>query len=678
MSSKAVVRCRCRRWPVRSAHQIFTQLCRTSKDFRRSTMKTLVLLILPLLVSSAGNDCNATLPWLVDRSNHPQLTDDQFSRLLQCPENLNGCSDTIPFCSWNQHLWTCSCADNCAVYGDCCWEKSSTPLASKPPSSCTRVNVENNVEKSLYIVTGCQKTWPQDEVRDGCENQKMYNDAFYETPVTSAKGVTYYNGFCAFCNYDMENVTFWNVSCNSYDEETCSGSERPVEVVLPGVVLDNYSTHLRPCGYADFIESCNNAINADVARRCQTYFAPVRSHLGATYKNVYCAICNGEDLSRVECSPPHVVFNVALEVESADDEFRFFGPNLVQLFRPVSSRDDCRVWQGNKCFIPKIEYRYNDSSAVTNASDTNDTSATSTEVVPAKQNVQIYFTVLCLNISLLCLALKALVYAIFKDSRGFSSKCTLCLSCTLFCSHLLFLLANSFPLPTLPCMISAMFLHFGFLSAFSWTTVLSFDIWKGVAAVKLSRGRRRAFSLYCLLAWGLPLCLVLMCAGIDYAVPSFLLAPRYGQATCWISSITAHAVVFLTPIAILLTLNAVFYVHIVVHIHRTKKQAAGFDFRGGGQESHIKLYVKLAFIMGATWIIGFACVYVESVITDVIFIMLVGLQGVYLFFGFKDYRWFVEALRGKRSLQQTTNTSENATASELSPVQGKGWHRTSE
>ncbi|XP_064462118.1 uncharacterized protein LOC135372437 [Ornithodoros turicata] len=632
-------------------------------------MTTFMLLILPLLVSSAANDCNVTLPWLVDRSRHPQLTDDQLSRFLQCSKSFCGCSDAPPSCSF-----PCSCADNCVVYGDCCWEKASTPLVSKPRSSCTSVNVENSSNESFYFVTGCRKTWPEDEVRDGCENQARYKDAFYETPVTSAKGVTYYNGFCALCNYDMENVTFWNVSCVSYDNETCSEGERPVQVVLPGIILDNYSTHRHHCkGDARYIESCDHAVNADVVRRCQTYFAPVQSYFGEIYKNAYCAVCNGKDLSTVLCSLGYVQYDMEPRVR-----VNILGPNLVQLFRPVSSRDDCRAWQGNKCFIPKIDYRYNDSSGADNSSYTNDTTGTSTKLASTKGNVQIYFTVLCLSISLLCLTMKALVYAIFKESHGFSSKCTLCLSCTLFCSHLLFLLANSFPLPRLPCKISAMFLHFGFLSAFSWTTVLSFDIWKGVAAIKLSRGRSRAFSLYCLLAWGLPLCLVLMCAGVDYAVPSFLLAPRYGQSTCWISSIRAHAVVFLTPIAILLAFNAVFYAHIVIHIHRTKKQAAGFDFRVGGHVSHMRVYVKLAFIMGATWIIGLACVYIKSAVTDVIFIILVGLQGVYLFFGFKDYRWFIGPSWSLRSLQQTTNSSPNATALELSPVPGKSGQRTSE
>ncbi|XP_064474788.1 G-protein coupled receptor Mth2-like [Ornithodoros turicata] len=645
-------------------------------------MKVLVLCFLTVLVRAFEHEeeCNVTLPWLVERGSHPDLTDDQFSRLLQCPENLSGCSDTPPFCSWNRYLWTCSCADNCAVYGDCCWEKPLTPLDSKPISSCIYVNIENEFYKNMYAVTGCRKSWPQDEVRNGCENPSMYNDTFYETPVTSAKGVTYYNGFCALCNYDMEDVTFWNVSCKTNRQGKCSGRRRSVQVTLPDVVLDDYNTYLRPCDEdTDFVDTCNSTVSTDVVQRCETYFAPVQSstdHSDTIYKNVYCALCNGEDLSTMGCSPVQEVYNWSA-IPHLRTSFR--GPNLVQLLRPVSSRDNCLFWQGDKCFIPKVEYRYNnDSAGVSNGSDVNVT--LSVEQVSAKQDIQIYFTIMCLTLSLLCLALKAIVYAVFKSSRGFSSKCTLCLSCTLFWSHFLFLLANSLPLPRIPCMISAMFLHFGFLAAFLWTTVLSFDIWKGVAAVKLSRGRREACLQYSLIAWGLPLCLVLICAAIDHAAPSFFLAPQYGQGACWISSVKAHAVFFLTPMVLLLILNVVLYVHIVIHVRKTSKQTAGFDFRGGGQKSHMGLYVKLAFIMGATWILGFGCVYVESVITDVIFIMLVGLQGVYLFFGFKDYRYFIDDVRRRKNLQRGMSNSTNVTSAELSSVERnpKGERRTSE
>ncbi|XP_064472737.1 adhesion G protein-coupled receptor E5-like [Ornithodoros turicata] len=633
------------------------------------TMKIFVIIFLRALVVAAENDCNATLPWSIDRSSHPRLTGEQFSKLLRCPENLNGCGDAPVSCSGHGNLWTCSCADNCDVYGDCCWEKS-TSLDSRPSSSCIRVDIEDKYYRDIAVVSGCQRDWPPDEVRDGCENQAKYNDTFYRTPLTSASGITYYNGYCALCNYDMEGVTFWNVSCQSAGSDACGGpTGAPLRVTLPNVVLDNNDAHLHPCDVrAEFIDTCGESIS-DVARRCETYFAPVQSSKNdsvAVYKNVYCALCNAKDVSTMKCSPPYELFNHSRFSEASID---VSGPNLVQLLRPVSSRNGCRFWQGNKCFIPKVEYRYNNHSTGV-ANGTADTNRTSTRIklVFKKQNVQVYFTIACLSISLLCLALKALVYVVFKGSRGFSSKCTLCLSCTLFFSHLLFLLANSFALPRLPCVISAMFLHFGFLSAFFWTTVLASDIWKGVAAVKLARGRTRAFPRYCIVAWGSPLCLVLTCAAIDYAVPSFLLAPRYGQAACWISNIKALAVFFLTPMVSLLVLNAIFYVHIIIHVSKTTQQAADFDFRAGGQRSRMRLYVKLALIMGATWMLGFACVYVVSVITDVIFIMSVGLQGVYLFFGFKDYRYFIDAVRGRKI--PPSNTSGNGTSTELPQMEG--------
>lgn len=631
----------------------------------------LSVLLLHVLVRAAttSEHCNLTLPWRVDHVDHMELTEEQYEKLLRCPENLNGCSEDLVSCSFNNYLLMCSCADNCVSYGDCCWEKLSKDMYSKPRLTCRNFNTADGY-KHLYTVSGCRDTWPQDDVRDSCENQEAYGDVFYETPVTSLKGVTYFNGYCALCNYDLANVTFWNVSCDSFDNQTCFHGDRAVKVTIPGVVLRSSYSHLRHCSaFLDLIDTCSDTTNQAVSRKCESYFAPVHkssNRSSPAYKNVYCALCNGEDLSDLECSPPYKVANYSFRLYAMRDFFR--GPNLVQIFHPVSSRDDCLFWQNNKCFIPRAGYRYRNDSTTGNGTAANTTAA---ELISTSQTIQVYFTILCLSVSLICLILKVAVYVIFPEARNFSPTCTLCLSCTLFCSHLLFLLVNSFPLQRVLCMLSAMFLHFGFLSAFFWTTVLSCDMWKGLVTRRVSAGRRRgrSFILYCSIAWVLPLCLVSGCAAIDYAAPSFLLAPRYGQSTCWISSVRGHAVMFLAPIAILLLLNAVLYVHIVIHIHRTKSLAAGFDFRGAGQQSYMKLYVKLAFIMGATWILGFACVYIGSVVTDVLFIVLVGLQGVYLFLGFKDYRWLVDAARAKKGKQEISNVSGNVRLSEMEPAE---------
>lgn len=620
----------------------------------QATMHLLALVAATVIVSVAqGTDstCNATLPWTVDREAHTSLTEDEFETLLRCPEDKHCCRNYTMEYAYMVEV-TCSCARNCAIYGDCCWEAIVTDTdyaTSKLRSSCMYVNIDNAPYKSIYMVTGCKSTWPQDEVLNGCQSPRNYTDPFYFIPVTSPVGITYYNGFCALCNYDIIDVTFWNASG--------FGGDSVARLHVPDALVGDGDIQLRECNSElGYVDMCNVTTNKEWVSKCETYFAPVYDSghdTESVYKNVYCALCNGKEILSMTCAPRSFTYTLEQAARA------LFVPSLMQLLRPVTTQGDCLFSQGSRCYIRSAEYRFNDEPSVTlNSSDTNVTNLTSTEDDPVYK-VQNYLTVICISISLVCIFLKAFVYVVYKSSRGFSSKCTLCLSLTLFFSHLLFLLANSFPLPEDVCMVSAMILHYGFLATFFWTSVLSFDIWKAVARTKTSRsGSGQIFARYCLMAWCVPVLLVLIGAIIDWCVPWSPVAPRYGQGSCWISSTGAQALFFLTPMALLIILNVSMYAHIIVHVRRTAKQAAGFEFRSGRQQSQMALFVKLAFIMGASWILGFLSAFLESDVTDVIVVVLIGLQGVYLFFGFSDYRYFFHS---RKATERTTSGTSRTT-----------------
>uniref|UniRef100_A0A6M2DC67 Uncharacterized protein n=1 Tax=Rhipicephalus microplus TaxID=6941 RepID=A0A6M2DC67_RHIMP len=76
------------------------------------------------------------------------------------------------------------------------------------------------------------------------------------------------------------------------------------------------------------------------------------------------------------------------------------------------------------------------------------------------------------------------------------------------------------------------------------------------------------------------------------------------------------------------------------------------------------LFVKLAFIMGTTWLLGFVGAFVNVLALDIIVIVLIGLQGVYLFFGFKDYEHLLP--RRLRKKQRTAATGASTAHTELS------------
>lgn len=591
-------------------------------------------------------DCNATLPWNAEVDEYLDIPEDRSEELLRCPTGLNGCGPSVE-CALSLYAVTCSCANNCQAYGDCCWE--AAPMLERPSvAACVTLNIKGLYDKDLYLVTGCNPAWPRDQVRDACENVERYNDTYYGIPVTSERNVTYLNAFCALCNYDLDNTTaFWN---------TTGASRRSVTHAIPKSVERNSALLLRPCAHVpEIIDTCPKGSNHDHRRKCVTYFAPV-GHRGnesdVVYKNVYCALCHSVDLSSLECAPTEVV----PDLRDRPRLRTFLGPNLVSLFKPVVTRGSCFSWHGDKCYIRAPEYYYANE---TMANLENDTSSGRWR----RYTVQNYLTVICLSLSLLCLFLKGVVYVLYRSSRTFSSKCTFCLAATLFWSQLIFLLVNSFKVPAPFCAVLAIVLHYGFLSTFFWTSVLSFDIWKNVVAVvHLPSGRRGCgFLAYCLIAWGTPSVIIAICATLNWAVPRFPLSPRYGRFSCWIGTVGAQAAFFLLPMLLLLLLDVCLYVHIVVHIRHTSRQTAGFDFKGGGQRSHMALFVKLALIMGTTWLLGFVGAFVDSMVVEIIVIVLVGLQGVYLFFGFRDYRHFIPKRFFHKDLERTTSGSSGNT-----------------
>ncbi|XP_077525352.1 uncharacterized protein LOC144136696 isoform X2 [Amblyomma americanum] len=631
-------------------------------------MKNLVILIVLKELFEFGvycfeRSCNATLPWNVSNQDHPEIPPERIEELLRCPHGLHGCTESPVNCTEILFAVTCSCAKNCIYYGDCCWDAGMS-LVSPASGTCILRNVDEFTKRKFYVVSGCDRKWPDDEVRSSCENATYMEDPFYLIPVTTERQLTYLNAFCALCNYDLDNTsTFWNASG--------TGRRRDFEVAPPQEVLDNPDFFFWPCDnrLVD-VQDCPKSTDAETARKCSTYFAPVRfksNESEVVYKNVYCGLCNGAELSLMNCVPKQVVRNIWPRSRFRSSIQR---PNLLSLIRPVVSQDSCFSWHNNRCYIRAPQYRFANTSmtaeneTIGNGNMTNSNSTNTTRTEDEPYNVQNYLTIICISLSLICLFLKGVVYVLYRSSRTFSSRCTLCLCGTLFLSHLLFLLGNSFDVSKPVCVGFAIVLHYGFLSTFFWTSVLSFDIWKNVVAVRLSSSRRSGFLLYALIAWGGPLIVIALSSVLNWTAPDFVLSPQYGRFSCWIGSLWSQLTFFLMPMIILLLLDVGLYVHIVVQIRKTAKRAASFDFKGGGNQSHMGLFVKLAFIMGSTWLLGFVGAFVNVLALDIIVIILIGLQGVYLFFGFKDYEHLLP--RRFRKKQKTVATGVSTANTEMS------------
>ncbi|XP_077483075.1 uncharacterized protein LOC144093502 [Amblyomma americanum] len=559
-------------------------------------------------------------------------TQDELEGLLHCSPESAECPPASIRCGPVPHAVTCSCAENCELYGDCCW-KANVAIRTENLASCVTLNTNRFYDWSVYMVTKCHSNWVDEEVKYKCDKSRRFKEVFYKIPVTSQRMVTYVNAFCALCNYDLDETSnFWNSS--GFTKET-------FQVELPHFV-EKKSSFLRPCSPSTpLIKACPEGTSQEVARKCSAYFSPV-SYNGSkpVYKNVFCALCNGVALSLLKCVRTPVI----LQKGFRDLHFDYPGPNLLTLLRPIVRNDSCFSWYRGKCYIRSAQYR--NGRVAFPPEELLAPNSTDVKVVSRQPyTVKNYLTIACLSLSLACLFLKAIVYAICKNARTFSSKNILCLSGTLFCSHALFLVAHSIRLHSAICTVLATVLHYGFLSTFVWTSVLSYDIWKNVATICKTSRKQKDFLVYCLVSWTAPLLFVVFCVIVDYLAPEFKLAPRYGRYGCWIGSVWGQVVFFLFPVAVMLIVDVGLYAHIVIYVRRTSKQAGSFDFRSSGEGSNMALFVKLAAVMGITWLIGFIGAFVNVLAVDIVVIVFVGIQGVYLFVAFKDYthlsrKWF--------------------------------------
>nr|XP_050031748.1 uncharacterized protein LOC126527954 [Dermacentor andersoni] len=603
--------------------------------------------------SSMQMPCNESFSLTMSEWTHQDLPEAVPRTLTNCPEQFHGCSQELIGCSANTYVVTCSCAPNCRAYGDCCWNVAfpTTPVAQMSRASCVEVQVSPTTKIHVNMVTGCSATWPNDDVRDACERPESFTDIFYVIPATSVTGVTYRNGFCAKCNKDIANAIFWSAVEHRL--------ERGVHMLPPRVAQSDASLHLRPCNQGVTVNTCSENVSEVVSRKCQMYYAPVRDANipgSPAFRNVYCAVCNGVNTSRLSCSPTtHRPVALRPGVQTSQ---------LSGLLKPVMRTPACYALHDGRCYIRRSRFvsKRHHSSGV--QQDIAEGGEGSTELEfpgrytsewPNKYGVQHYIAFVCTSLSISFIILKLVVFCAYKEARSSSSSCTMCLAVTLLVAQMLFLFTKCVELEESVCFAGAVFAHYSFLSTFLWTCVLSFDIWKSLTTVQVSSTSRNTLALYSLLSWGAPLLVVSAALTVDQTAPQSVLSPSYGDPVCFIGSFWGLVVYFLLPMASLVLFCLILYLHTVHYIRTTSSAAEGADpnsktrsgdsVKRGQERTNLALFVRLAIIMGAPWAVALAGSFVHSTIIESIVNVLVGSQGVYLFFVFKDYRYIWWSLR---------------------------------
>ena len=274
---------------------------------------------------------------------------------------------------------------------------------------------------------------------------------------------------------------------------------------------------------------------------------------------------------------------------------------------------------------------------------------------------QRYLSDVCLSISLIGLAAHISIHLALPKLRNVPGKNLLSLSCGLFIGQLLFLTAigSKEQLGADLCSVIGAAIHWSYLSAFFWMSVMGFDIWRTFSGSQFcnhsvgGQHRRHLYWTYFTYALGTPMMIVALGLALDLTPGlSDYYAPQYGAHLCWICNKRGLAIFFVLPIMLLLVTNTILFSLTVLSIVKQKRAgqfaveksqtgqvlASARSTNRDGQQIRFVLSVKLAVIMGLGWISGFVAAMADLPGLWYPFIVLNATQGAFIFLAFNCKR----------------------------------------
>ncbi|CAH1102868.1 unnamed protein product [Psylliodes chrysocephalus] len=156
-------------------------------------------------------------------------------------------------------------------------------------------------------------------------------------------------------------------------------------------------------------------------------------------------------------------------------------------------------------------------------------------------------------------------------------------------------------LPAGFCHGLAYLMYVSFLYSFFWLNILCFHIWKNVMhfeSLERIKYWKIIYHIYGICSPFLALCWVIL---LNHAQPEGLdnIHPGIGGSICWFQSLRETAIFFYGPITVLLILNIVFFVWTAAELWQRSKNCPKTKVL----KYRLRLYMKLFFIMGITWIL---------------------------------------------------------------------------
>ncbi|XP_066977520.1 uncharacterized protein [Macrobrachium rosenbergii] len=299
-----------------------------------------------------------------------------------------------------------------------------------------------------------------------------------------------------------------------------------------------------------------------------------------------------------------------------------------------------------------------------------------------------------LGLSCVCLMLHLIAFLIVPELRNLSGKNLSSLCLVLLGAFSTFILSTFGEPGGKECFILAIFMYYFFLSSFFWVNIMAFDVWRtlSLATTELrvsAGGQCCKFMVYVVYGWLFPATVVIGVLLLDIIRPKFLpdqYYPAFGEYWCWFGHRKALLVFFAAPLMTIMVLNIILFILSARIIANTMESTAKMTSCAPYQ-SQFKLYMRLALLMGLTWISGIVAGYLQVEAIWYIFVLLNTLQGVFIFLAFtctrkvwhtircgccrrigKNRSWVCRSYSSSKQGLQSTNSNTSNLSQTLSPT----------
>ncbi|XP_072347269.1 adhesion G protein-coupled receptor E3-like isoform X3 [Scyliorhinus torazame] len=227
-----------------------------------------------------------------------------------------------------------------------------------------------------------------------------------------------------------------------------------------------------------------------------------------------------------------------------------------------------------------------------------------------------------ISISLVCLFIAFVTFLTCGGIQGSRTTIHAHLCLCLFLAELLFLIGISQTSNKVVCAIIAGFLHYFFLTVFTWMCLEGIQLYLMVVKVFNAGCLRKRHMLP--FGYGLPLLIV----GISASVKS----QGYGTSKhCWLSLENGFLWSFLGPVCAIIMINMVVYGITLVTLAKKLSSIKKDEPKLKMIRSFTITAIAQLFLLGCTWVFGIFHFQEETIAMAYIFIIINSLQGAFIF-----------------------------------------------